>query len=285
MNIELIEAKKEQQSQLVISKSLICQADDLAIEHENFHEHYIVGGRAALYELLSKIYGLAEQLDSYSDRDEQLGLLRTVLAEKYGIRTQENTSDTTVLVRYITKADRKTAHVYSRAIETARQNGIASNNFVGYIEQAGGVERIRSNAAAAAEGDPKEEMSEDEMEDILELTRDYLCARTELPLSSFKTPKNMLKNSKLNGLNHYICHERNGRQYVLARLTIDKDQETVMVRSFAKELCANRKVSKKDIGKFYAKAMVRRKQRILKEIARRRPELIAAMTTLNATKK
>ena len=277
MNTEITILDDENVSNLRITKTFIGQADDLALEHENFHDHYIIGGRAALYELLGKIYGLAEQLDKCIDRDEQISLLKAILAKNYGIRTQENTSDTTVLVRYITKADRKTAHVYSRAIETARQNGIASNNFVGYVEKAGGVERIRSNAAAAPEGEPKEEVFEDELEEVLDLTRDYLRARSELPLASFKSPKGLAVDGEKGALTHFICHERNGRQYVLAQRSISKEQETAMVRDFAKELCADRKTAKKRISKFYAKAMAKRKQRTVKEIMRRRPEIGARL--------
>lgn len=262
---------------LKITKTFIGQADDLALEHENFHDHYIVGGRAALYELLGKIYSLAEQLNQCVDRKEQLELFRTVLAQKHGIRTQENTSDTTVLVRYITKADRKTAHVYSRAIETARQNGIASNDFVSYVEQAGGVERIRSNAATSPEGELKDGVSEDEMEEMLGLTRDYLSARSELPLGSFKSPKSLHVDGEKGALTHFICHERNGRQNVLARLNISKEQETAIIKDFAKELCLDKKAAKKNISKFHAKAMVKRKQRTIKEIAKQRPEIAAGM--------
>lgn len=277
MKEELTIVNSEINGDLQITKTLIGQADDLAIEHESFHDHYIIGGRTALYELLGKIYSLAEQLDCCVDRDEQLELLRTVLAQKYGIRTQENTSDTTVLVRYITKADRKTAHVYSRAIETARQNGIASNNFVSYVEQAGGVERIRSNGAVAPEDDIKGEVSEDELEDMLELTRAYLSARSELPLGSFRSPKGERLNGEKGALTHFICHERNGRQYVLAQRRVSKVQETAIIKEFAKELCADKKTAKKDIGKFYKKAMAKRKQRTMKEIFKKRPEIALGM--------
>lgn len=262
---------------ITITKTLIGQADDLAIEHENFHDHYIVGGRAALYVLLGKIYRLAEQLECCVDREEQLRVFRTILAKKHGIRTQENTSDTTVLVRYITKADRKTAHVYSRAIETARQNGIGSNNFVSYVEQSGGVERIRSNAVEAINSNPTGSSAEEEMEDMLELTRSYLRARSELPLGSFKSPKGVQSNNEQSALTHFICHERNGRQYVLARLNVSKKQEIELVEDFAKELCADMKLAKKDITKFYEKAMLKRKKRTLKEITKQRPELGAKL--------
>jgi 2-methylaconitate cis-trans-isomerase PrpF len=129
---------------LVVTKTLIGQAEDLAAEHEAFNTNYVIGGRQALYSLLGKIAALVEQFDAAVDKDELLEIVRTQLQEQYGIKTQHNTSDITVLVRYITPADRKTAHVYTRAIETARANQIAPAHFAGYLEQAGGVERIRA---------------------------------------------------------------------------------------------------------------------------------------------
>jgi len=137
---------------VVITKTLIGQADDLAIEHEHFHGQYIVAGRKALYELLGKIYALSGHLNAAVDREDQVELLRVELANKYGIRTQEILPITTVLVRYITRADRKTAHVYARAIEIARANAIASDNFAKYVEQAGGIERIRADSAIDSDG-------------------------------------------------------------------------------------------------------------------------------------
>lgn len=284
MKLNLNEESSEISTCVIPVKTLLAQADDLAQEHENFHEHYIVGGRARLYGLLGKIYGLAEQLDASFDRNDQLELMKTVLAQKYGIRTQENTSDLTVLVRYITKADRKTAHVYSRAIESARQQGIASGNFVSYIEQAGGVERIRSNTAVSSEVTGGA-ISEDVLEDMLEITQNYLRARSELPLASFKLPKDKIQGIRREGLTYFICHERYGRQYVLAELKVEKEQETAMVRDFAKELCAKIEVAKRQVSKFYEKAMRKRKQRTIKELMKQRPVLAAKLRNNIITKK
>lgn len=258
---------------LTITKTFIGQADDLAIEHENFHDHYIVGGRSALYELLGKIYSLAEQLDHCVDRDAQLELLRIALAQKHGIRTQENTSDTTVLVRYITKADRKTAHVYSRAIETARLNKIDSSKFTEYVEQAGGVERIRSDNATPAVTYQEVEAIENERDMRLELARKYLKARSELPIASFKLGKRYSRVSKTGGFTQFVCHERGGRFYVLTEQSIDKEQELKLVERVAKESCVDLKRASKNINAFYAKAMLKRKRRTIREISKQRPEL------------
>ena len=129
---------------LVVTKSLIGQAEDLAAEHEAFNTNYVIGGRKALYSLLGKIAVLVDQFDAAVDKADLIKIVRKNLQEQYGIKTQDNTSDITVLVRYITRAERKTAHVYARAIETARANQIAPAQFTEYLEQAGGIEQIRA---------------------------------------------------------------------------------------------------------------------------------------------
>ena len=68
MNSEKNKIELVVQNQLAITKSFIGQADDLALDHELFNERYIVAGRIALYDLLGKIYELAENLDKLIDK-------------------------------------------------------------------------------------------------------------------------------------------------------------------------------------------------------------------------
>jgi len=132
-----------QTTNLIVTKSLIGQAEELAAEHEQFNEQYVVNGRKALYALLDKIYNLALQFEASPDKANLYRLIETDLTEKHGIRIQANTSDVAMLVRYITRAERKTAHVYARAIESAMQKIIPPVTFEQYIEMAGGLEKIR----------------------------------------------------------------------------------------------------------------------------------------------
>lgn len=265
------------QTQLKIVKTLIGQADDLAREHEEFNDRYIISGRKALYELLGKIYALAEKLDDCNDRGDQVAILRKVLSEKYGIRTQENTSDTTILVRYITQADRKTAHVYSRAIETARMNKVDSPNFAGYIEGAGGLERIRADNACPAITYKEVEAIEADRELRLELARKYLTARTELPLASFRLGRRYLGLSKSNAFKQFICYERGGRYYVLEEQQIDKTQELKMISELSKKFSDDIATITKNVNIFHAKAMLKRKKRTIKEISKKCPEIAASI--------
>jgi hypothetical protein len=270
-------------AQIKVVNTLIGQADALAKEHRDFFDGYIVAGRKALYDLLGKIYALSEQLNAAVDREDQINFLKVALASQCGIRTQENTSDTTVLVRYITRADRKTAHVYSRAIEAARANAIASSDFSQYVEKAGGIERIRSDAAISKAPIVASESLSDEIEEMLEITREYLRARSELPITSFKLSRMSPIIQSDAALKHYICHERNGRQYVLAQLPVSVQQELALVKELAKVLCKDLQVSKRNIKKFHTKAMAKRKERTIREISKKRPELGARLMRSNTS--
>jgi len=262
---------------LTITKTILKQAEELAQEHEDFQMTYIVAGRKALYELIGKIYGLAEQLEHAFDREDQVAMLRNTLAREYGIRTQDNTSDTAVLVRYITRADRKTTHVYARAIEAARLNAISAHEFVGFVEQSGGLERIRSNAALPSAPIAATEDGANQHEQAMAVTKLYLQARSELPMASFKLSRKAPLVESRGSFKHFLAYERNGRQYVLAQLDVSPEWEAKLLQEFANPFCQNLPVAKRDIQRFYKKAMAKRKRRMLKEIAKKRPLVAVAM--------
>jgi hypothetical protein len=243
MNTELIEVKKQFEAD-VVDNTLIAQANDLAIEHENFHANYIVAGRIALYELLGKIYALALKLDGAIDKTDQISIMRTVLAEKYGIRTQENTPDLTILVRYITRADRKTAHVYARAIESAKESGVQPMNMVGFIEHHGGIERIRISGADY-------EGSADIEQEKIRLAKTYLAIKADSPFTSFDGPKEfegIYSNSCAYEI--VICSLGVGNKYhVIGKLPADPALEDLAIRHFSKHLCKNMDLARNEIAK------------------------------------
>ncbi len=243
MNTELIEVEA-QTNPAVIVKTLIGQADDLALEHENFHTNYIVAGRTALYELLGKIYALSLTLDDALDKAEQISMMRSVLSEKYQIRTQDNTSDLTVLVRYITRADRKTAHVYARAIQSAQESGVLPKNMVGFIEHHGGIERIR------IAGVDHESTADIEQEKI-ELAKTYLAVKADSPFTSFEGPKafeGIYSNSCAYEI--VICSLGSGNKYnVIGKLPADPALEDLAIKHFSKHLCKNMDLARKEIAK------------------------------------
>lgn len=264
----------EAKGSLVVTKSLIGQAEDLAAEHEAFNTNYVIGGRKALYDLLGKIAVLVEQFDAAVDKNELIKIVRKNLQEQYGIKTQENTSDTTVLVRYITRADRKTAHVYTRAIETAKANQINPERLPEYLNQAGGVERIRANAAESSQSDlPKHSLKAK-----LDITRKYLNARREYPVASFTIKaQHDAHFGEAGQLNLLVCSEYQGRYYVLAKLPADTTLEEKVVSDLAEQLPDNLNKFRKNVERFYAKAMKKRSENTLKLLIKRRPAVAAGV--------
>jgi len=222
--------KNTTSSQLVITKTLIGHADELALEHDSFHDLYVVSGRKALYELLEKIYSLSLQLDDAIDREQQVALLRAVLFDKYGIRTQENSSDTNILIRYITRADRKNAHVYSRVIAVAKLKSIAPDDFSTFLEGSGGIEKVR--ALSAADLDDNLPSMEDKLKAALEMWQ----LRTEMPHSQFQMPTEIMPDFGETRFEYFVCTKRNGIRYVVGQIPANKEFEQHALKMFANHL-------------------------------------------------
>ena len=134
---------------LIVLNPLVSRAEDLAKEHEHIYKKYVVPGRLKLYGLLQKIMQLSEAIDASADKDQLINHMRIQLKNKHQIKTQDNSSAEAVLVRFVTRADRKSAHVYARSIETAKTNGVKSSDFVNYVKEKGGIERIREKGVEA----------------------------------------------------------------------------------------------------------------------------------------
>lgn len=230
MNTELVELNEETRGQLVITKSLVCQANDLAEEHEQFNASYIVAGRIALYELLAKMYGLYRQLEASPEKTELLEDMRFKLAKTYQIRTQVNTTDLGLLVRYITRADRKTAHVYARAIETAITNEIGLDDFVSYIQNQGGIEQMR---AFGVDGNFKR-LEVNDMNEKLEIAKQHLLAVAEKPLAEIELNQSMNVFGQGCFYDYFVGVSTGGKKYrIVGKINADKDFETKVLKSFA----------------------------------------------------
>lgn len=259
-------------SNLVVTKSLIGQAEDLAAEHEQFNEQYVIGGRKALYEMLGKIYTLVELFDQSIDKADLIKMVRKSLQEQYGIKTQDNTSDTTVLVRFITRADRKTAHVYARAIEAAREDGIKTGDFPAYIERGGGIERIRAIGVDASIAESKKELEEEKVS----LAHTFLSARCEIPFASFDAP-NAFRDiySKNCAYELVICSMgMDGKYNVIGKLPADQALEAIAIKYFAKYLCKDIESARKGVDSLVANAEKKKKARIAQDQANRAGQLV-----------
>ena len=263
MNTELIEENKEEKSQLVITKSLVCQADDLAEEHEQFNTNYIIGGRLALYVLLGKMFDLYKVLEASPDKKVLLGEMKHRLVHDHRIRVQANSSDAGILVRYITRAERKTAHIYARVIEQALINQIPSEYFVDYIEQCGGIEQMRLSGVDQA----KAVENEQTLKDNQELAWKYCKAREELPFASFplKNVFDYLGKEKV-WFEYYVCAKRGDKRYVVANIPADRAFEERAVTLIGNNLATTSLNIGEKVDELYEKARQVHKERIAKEM-------------------
>ena len=263
MNIELVELNNEAIGQLVISKSLVCQADDLAKEHEQFNANYIVAGRLALYELLGKIFDLYKALEASPDKKGQLSDMKHKLVHEHKIRVQANSSDAGILVRYITRAERKTAHIYARVIEQALINQISSDHFVDYIEQCGGIEQMRLSGVDQAKASENEQT----VKDTWQLGWKYCKAREELHFASFPLKNKFDYEGKQKvWFEYYACIRRGDKRYVVANIPADRAFEERAVTLIGNNLATTSLNIGEKVDELYEKARQVHKERIAKEM-------------------
>jgi len=248
----------------VITKNIMSQADDLAEEHEQFNSHYIIGGRLALYDLLAKILALYQQIEASPNKKSLLGSMKHKMVHTYRMRVQSNSSDSGILVRYITRTDRKTAHVYARAIETAIANGISVAEFCDYIQRSGGIEQMRSIGVDPIAHAKKEKMDKD----ILGMAWSYCQAREELPFALFDPSKNLdYCIDRRVTYEYFACVNRKGRRYVLAKIPADKAFEDRAIKLLGDYFSHNFDVAQEKITKLVEKSVEAKKERITKENA------------------
>ena len=130
-------------TKLDITKSIITHADSLAQRHALYANDFVTRANSELYEILAEIHKLYEQVEGSKQRDKLVKNMRERLKSSHNIKTQANTKTTALIAKYVTRASRKTAHVYSRVLEVAIANHIGSADLVDYIKRMGGIDKVR----------------------------------------------------------------------------------------------------------------------------------------------
>jgi len=135
-------------------QNLICEADALIIKHEQYTEQYVKQGNEALYAHLAELMQVCVDVDSSPISAEIVDSMKKKLREECGLRLQKQSKVSSVVVRYVVRTSRKTAHVYGRVIDTAIAAGIAPADLPAFIRSKGGIDAVRqaeANAQASAE--------------------------------------------------------------------------------------------------------------------------------------
>jgi hypothetical protein len=146
------------------------------------------------------------------------------------------------------------------------------------LEQAGGIERIRANSVEGVDNSALRPS----LKKKLDLTRKYLNARREFPIATVSvSAKQAVNFGTASHLNVLICSEREGRYYVLAKLSADETLEKELVAALAQQLPDDLKQVDKNIDRFYEKAMKRRSQNTLKALIKQRPGVASGLLRAN----
>ncbi|GEM_PF-2826674 len=122
---------------------VIKNADSIAERHAKYVNDFVTRANTELYAILADILELHEQIEASQQRDKLIKLMRERLKSSHNIKTQANTKTTALVTKYVTRASRKTAHVYSRVLEVAIANGIGSSGLVAFIQSKGGIDKVR----------------------------------------------------------------------------------------------------------------------------------------------
>ena len=134
---------KTKVTKLDMTQAVIAHADSLAERHALYVSDFVTRANTELYAILAEIHKLYEQVEGSKQRDKLVKKMREHLKSNHNIKTQANTKTTALITKYVTKASRKTAHVYSRVLEVAIANGIGSAGLVDYIVAKGGIDKVR----------------------------------------------------------------------------------------------------------------------------------------------
>ena len=134
---------KTKTTKIDINQVIITHADSLAQRHASYVSEFVTRANTELYEILAEIHKLYEQVQSSKQRDKLVKKIRQHLKSSHNIKTQANTKTTALVVKLVTRANRKTSHVYSRVLEVALAAGVKSDCLVEFIKLKGGIDKVR----------------------------------------------------------------------------------------------------------------------------------------------
>ena len=129
--------------------TIFTHADLLAERHADYVNEFVTRANDELYAILAELLALYEQIELLNQKEKFIKQMRKTLREEYKIKTQANTKTSSLVVRYVTRSSRKTAHVYGRVLDVAVSEGITSATLVEYIKAKGGIDRVRKTVDSA----------------------------------------------------------------------------------------------------------------------------------------
>lgn len=217
-------------------KALLEQGTTLSGKHEAYVETYIQKGNEKLGLLLAELFAYALEVLAMPNLDQVIKKLRRTLRVEYGIKTQLNSPNLNIIVRYVIRKDRKTAHVYARVLQVAIDAGVQPADFPEFLQANGGIERIRQSTVSREIIKAKEKKQEYNNDNAIAYARFYFEDLAKNPMATFTIPaqhETAIYDAARFGSFHYmICHVVNGKYMVVGALPMYEElDDQLMIQS------------------------------------------------------
>jgi hypothetical protein len=221
-------------SRKVMIDQVLSEGDLLAQQQADFYENYIVKANDALYGLLADLMRYSDQILGSESKLEILSQMRSTLSKKYQIKVQKNTSELTIIVKYVVRTNRKNAHVYARVLDMAYRQDVMADELEDFIRKNGGIDRIRESNVNLEAVTKRKARAQHELNFIKAL----LSEKAATPIAEFSIPQewsSQVQDSK--GVSEFfypICKRVLGGYKVVGIIPMDFDFENqVLERVFA----------------------------------------------------
>ena len=159
------------------------EGDALVVEYVAYNTDLKERGKAVLDDLLTKIYAFALKIDALPDKDQIIKALSKRINDSTGSMKKAVTAKTpymTVIVKFVVRTDRQSAHNYSRALRAAMEDHVAVGDLIAYFDAKGGIMKTTISGTEKA----KSVAANKKADDRIELMREYLISQAYLSGSS-----------------------------------------------------------------------------------------------------
>lgn len=218
-------------------KKLLEEGAVLSGKHDVYVETYVEKSNEQLNLHLSELMAYAQEVLAMPNDEQIVKKMRQDLSSTYGIKTQGNSPKLTIIVRYVVRSSRKTAHVYARVIQVAIDAKITPADLPAFIKANGGIDRIRQSTVNAELVKKKEAKQELLNDNAIAYARFYYedCAKN--PMATFKIPQEyearIFDATRFGTFHYMICHVEAGEYKVVGALPMYEELDNqLLIQSF-----------------------------------------------------
>lgn len=227
----LISAKQSKEAEIRV---FMTQGECLAIKHENYVAQYVTKANEDLYLLLGEILSFAEGVLANKNVGQIIKEMRSELTYTHKIKTQKNSTDLNIIVRFVTRTSRKNALIYSQVLAKALSLNIKSAELPQYIKANGGINKLREKSNNLLTSDQANKLSNLQTYYANKLLE---ARAVSSPYATFEIDK--ARTSELHDIAQYgdyvymVCKKNGlGKFTVIDAVAMDKDLEARILQRY-----------------------------------------------------